>query len=148
MTLGRDLTSAYHRMEALEQLARISALAHLVGEARQLSPEEIVRLENIRDVYGTDDKNVPCFQCGWEPRRPGEPPLADSPTLAPIPAHASGPSSPAATPARGGGYTDPGVHWPGNPPVWDRRANSATEADVRNLARRALREVRRGESDT
>ena len=83
MTFGRDVTSAYNRMEALEQLARISAMAHLVGEARQLSPDEIVRLENIRGVYGTVDKNVPCFQCGWNPQQHSDHSHASSSPSAP-----------------------------------------------------------------
>ena len=141
MTLGRDVTSAYHRMEALEQLARISALAHLVGEARQLSPEELARLESIRGVYGADDKNVPCFQCGWTPRQHAEP--SHAPSSQPSP-----PASSGAPAKRASEYTDPGVHWPGNPPVWERPARSANETRVRDMARRALRDVRRDESST
>lgn len=161
MTFGRDVTSAYHRMEALEQLARISTLAKLVGEARSLSPDEIERLERIRDVYDGADRNVPCFQCGWEPRRVPSPAARDAPSPGrPTPATSGGPkpatsevvghsviSQPAASqPTRPSGYSDPGVHWAGNPPVWERRGASATESYVRDLTRRTLREVRDGES--
>ncbi len=141
MTFGRDVTSAYHRMEALEQLARISALAELVGGARQLSGEEIARLEAVRDVYGRDDKNVPCLQCGWTPR---EIPGVETPEGMPA---RSAASEPAATEhARTTGYSNPGVHWPGNPPVWTPRGTPGEEL-VRDMARRALREVRNTDSN-
>jgi L-fuculose-phosphate aldolase len=108
MTLGRDVIAAYHRMEALEQLARISALTEMIGGARALSGDEIARLEEIRGVYGSPSTNVPCYQCALAPKKPD-------------------------------------VHWPGNPPVWERHAASDREAQVRDLARRALRSVRNSE---
>lgn len=154
MTFGRDVTSAYHRMEALEQLARISALAHLVGEARQLTAEEIARLEAIRSVYGTDDRNVPCLQCGWQPGTHGVSAAASGSARSTTIASPAGETAGNAFPARpdatrtapaSSGYSDPRVHWPGNPPVWERHASSATEAHVRDLARRALRDVRERE---
>jgi L-fuculose-phosphate aldolase len=156
MTFGRDVTGAYHRMEALEQLAHISALAQLVGEARSLSADEIARLEAIRGVYGSVDKNVPCLQCGWEPRKGVH--ASTAPDRLPTGAaeRATGnvvgstviarPGTPG--PVNPTGYSDPGVHWPGNPPVWERRGASATESYVRDLTRRTLREVRDGESRT
>ncbi len=159
MTFGRDVTAAYHRMEALEQLARISALAHLVGEARQLSADEIARLEAIRSVYGNADKNVPCFQCGWEPSpgnvvarsviaKPGNPTssAAAQSTSSPHAADAGVSADSNRPTPRPVGYTDPGVHWPGNPPVWQRdvpRPGARPSASqVRDLARHVLHEVR------
>ena len=127
MTLGRDVTAAYHRMEALEQLARISMLTHVLGGAHRLTAEEIARLEAIRGVYGATPVNTPCYHCGWSPRtgtEPGHTQVAESP--------------------RPTGYVEPEVHWEGNPPVWERHAATNTEAQVRDLARRALREVRGG----
>jgi len=150
MTFGRDVTAAYHRMEALEQLARISALAQLVGEARQLSTDEIARLEEIRSVYGTPDKNVPCFQCGWEPSKS----RAAIREALPASEHVmgqglvtktgrSGPAGSETTPRTPTThYTDPGVHWPGNPPVWERKSAPTSVSQVRDLARHALHEVR------
>ena len=146
MTLGRDVLSAYHRMEALEQLARISALTQIIGEARTLTPEELARLEEIRGVYGTATANVPCYHCGWAPddgRR-----AAAAPAAAPV--GRTPPTSSASEPRhavlpRPQSYTEPEVHWPGNPPVWERRAATDREAQVRDLARRALREFRDGE---
>jgi L-fuculose-phosphate aldolase len=128
MTLGRDVIAAYHRMEALEQLARITAVTQLIGGAQSLTPEEIARLEAIRGVYGGTSSNVPCYHCGWTP--PAAAMAADASTPRPE------------TDAARRGYVDPGVHWPGNPPVWERHAATAQEAQVKDLARRVLRSVR------
>lgn len=68
LTLGRDIWVAANRMEALEQLARISALTRLLGNAATLSSDEISRLEAIRGVYGNSHSEEPCYNCGW-PRR-------------------------------------------------------------------------------
>ena len=148
MTFGRDVTSAYHRMEALEQLARISALAQIVGGARQLSTDEIARLEAIRSVYGDTDKNVPCFQCGWEPGNRASTSDARDSTPAGQRDVASTVIPQPGNPGRerSAGYTDPGIHWPGNPPVWGREAATPNEVQVRDLARRVLREVHNEES--
>ena len=129
MTLGRDVTAAYHRMEALEQLARISMLTHVLGGAHPLTTEEIARLEAIRSVYGGTPANTPCYQCGWTPGAATEPGHT----------HAAPADSPRRT-----SYVEPEVHWEGNPPVWERKAATNLEAQVRDLARRTLREVRDG----
>ena len=147
VTLGRDLSSAYHRMEALEQLARISMLTQVLGGGQRLTPEEIARLEAIRGVYGGAPANLPCTHCGWSPR-PGT--AVDAPSGARQ--HGSPRAEPApsaatdahASPTPAAGYVEPRVHWPGNPPVWERHAASDQEARVRDLARRTLREVRDG----
>jgi L-fuculose-phosphate aldolase len=118
MTLGRDVLAAYHRMEALEQLCRITAVTRHLGSANLLGAEEMAKLEAIRGVYGPAPSNVPCYQCGWTP----------------------GPADAGSPPPRPTGYVEPAVHWPGNPPVWERPGCPPTleEAQVRDLARRAL----------
>ena len=132
MTLGRDAVAAYHRMEALEQLCRITFITRVLGGARQLGAEEMAKLDEIRGVYGTAAPNTPCYHCGWSPElervrsHPGavreDEPVGDAPP-------------------RPHGYTDPEVHWPGNPPVWERPGSPPTleEAQVRDLVRRELR---------
>jgi L-fuculose-phosphate aldolase len=161
MTLGRDVITACHRMEALEQLARISALAQMIGEPRALTAEEIARLEAIRGVYGAPAANLPCYQCGWTPEAArlggaaGGVPSASTSSAAqwgrtsgpargaPVPGPAPGapvagsapPTTAAVPPPTGAvrhavlprpdGYTEPDVHWSGNPPVWERRAPTA-----------------------
>jgi len=67
---GRDVVSAYHRMEALEQLCRISAIARQLGGARALNKAQIEQLEAIRGVYGTHDADAPCWNCGSPPHAP------------------------------------------------------------------------------
>ena len=146
VTLGRDLLGAYHRMEALEQLARISMLTQILGGGQRLTAEEIARLEAIRGVYGAPATNLPCYHCGWSPTgstacstpadstTPGSTPAASTAT------HFTAADPPA--PLRHTEYVEPDVHWPGNPPVWERHAGTDQEAQVRDLARRALRELR------
>ena len=73
MTLGRDVWAAYFRMEALEQLARISAITRTLGNAARLSPDEIARLEAIRGVYGSTPPDEPCYACGAPRHRAAEP---------------------------------------------------------------------------
>jgi L-fuculose-phosphate aldolase len=137
LTLGRDVVSAYHRMEALEQLCRISLITRQLGHANLLGAEAMAKLEAIRGVYGQSPANVPCLQCGWTP----EPaPRAGTPAPGPPPAQAAT----AAVQPRPAAYVPPDVHWPGNPPVRERPGGAATlaEAQVRDLTRRALRELR------
>jgi L-fuculose-phosphate aldolase len=134
MTFGRDVIAAYHRMEALEQLCRITFITRILGSARQLGSEEMAKLDAIRGVYGTVLDNVPCYQCGWDPKR-GATPSGDAPATPPV--HEERPRSGAPRPQA---YTEPAVHWSGNPPVWERpgRAPTLEEAQVRDLIRREL----------
>lgn len=67
MTLGANVFEAYHRMEALEQLAHISTLAQVLGNATPLTSEQMAKLEGVRSVYGTKTTNNPCYHCGWSP---------------------------------------------------------------------------------
>jgi L-fuculose-phosphate aldolase len=48
LTVGRDLQEAYYRLETLEHTAQILALAHQLGEPRQLSAEAIRKLTQDR----------------------------------------------------------------------------------------------------
>lgn len=122
-TLGRDVIAACNRMEALEQLCRITYITQVLGSANALGTEEMAKLDAIRGVYGAAAPAGPCWACG-----------RDTPGRAP-----SGP------PRTARGTPEPEVHWPGNPPVWERPGTGATveEAQVRDLARRALRDLGR-----
>lgn len=68
MTLGCDVVSAYHRMEALEQLCRITCIARDLGGVRPLTDAQTQQLEAIRGVYAGADANVPCCHCGFDPK--------------------------------------------------------------------------------
>ena len=48
LTVGRDLEEAYERLEVLEHTARTVALAHQLGEPRELRPEAVERLLGMR----------------------------------------------------------------------------------------------------
>lgn len=51
LTVGSDLLTAYYRMETLEQWAKISLTAHLLGGEREISRENIDRLISLRKSY-------------------------------------------------------------------------------------------------
>jgi L-fuculose-phosphate aldolase len=127
MTLGRDVTAAYHRMEALEQLCRITTITRTLGRANDLGADEIAKLDAIRGVYGSPASNAPCWHCGHLPHV--SPPVAEREPQTDRARRAVAPTA---------------VHWPGNPPVWERpeRRPDIDAEKVRELARRALRELR------
>jgi L-fuculose-phosphate aldolase len=52
LTLGKDLFSAYFKMETIEHFAKISLVARLLGGERILSREEVYRLQDLRGHYG------------------------------------------------------------------------------------------------
>jgi L-fuculose-phosphate aldolase len=52
LALGRDLWSAYYKMETIEHFARISLVARLLGREHLLSREEVDRLQQLRGTYG------------------------------------------------------------------------------------------------
>src|SRR5215207_9962421 len=52
LTLGKDLFSAYYKMETIEHFAKISLVARLLGGERILSREEVFRLQDLRGRYG------------------------------------------------------------------------------------------------
>jgi L-fuculose-phosphate aldolase len=52
VALGRDLWSAYYKMETIEHFARISFVARQLGREHVLSREEVDRLQQLRGSYG------------------------------------------------------------------------------------------------
>jgi L-fuculose-phosphate aldolase len=52
LALGRDLFTAYYKMETIEHFARISLVARLLGREHVLSREEVARLQGLRGSYG------------------------------------------------------------------------------------------------
>ena len=51
LTVGCDVVTAYYRMESLEQFAKVSLVAQLLGGAKELSRENIHRLIDLRENY-------------------------------------------------------------------------------------------------
>lgn len=47
LTIGKDLMSAYYRMETLEHFAKISLTAHLLGGAKPIPEERIKQLNTL-----------------------------------------------------------------------------------------------------
>lgn len=90
LALGRDLFSAYYKMETIEHFARISLVARQLGQERVLSREEVERLQQLRSTYGIASPAPICEvpatgpasgQSGAAPPGPGEEPC--QPVIAP-----------------------------------------------------------------
>lgn len=52
LTVAGDLFPAYYKMETIEHFARISLVARTLGRERLLSREEVMRLQDLRGMYG------------------------------------------------------------------------------------------------
>ena len=52
LALGKDLFSAYYKMETIEHFAQISLVARQLGREHLLSREEVDRLQGLRGRYG------------------------------------------------------------------------------------------------
>jgi len=52
LALGKDLFSAYYKMETIEHFAKISLVARQLGRENLLSREEVNRLQDLRGRYG------------------------------------------------------------------------------------------------
>ena len=52
LTVGKDLFSAYYKMETIEHFAKISLVARMLGGERLLSRQEVDRLQGLRGMYG------------------------------------------------------------------------------------------------
>lgn len=62
---GEDLWQAFDRLETLEHTARIAILSKALGGARDLPPEAIEKLINIREKAGYLKENARCQACGY-----------------------------------------------------------------------------------
>ncbi len=67
LTVGRDVTEAYLRLETLEHTAKIVALSKLLGGGPALPPEQVTKLIQTRKEWGFarpgDDEEF-CLACG------------------------------------------------------------------------------------
>lgn len=52
LAVAGDLFGAYYRMETIEHFARISLVARTLGREHVLSRGEVLRLQELREVYG------------------------------------------------------------------------------------------------
>lgn len=52
LTVGADLFSAYYKMETIEHFAHISLVARMLGRENLIAREEVMRLQELRGMYG------------------------------------------------------------------------------------------------
>jgi L-fuculose-phosphate aldolase len=62
---GSDLWQAFDRLETLEHTAKIAILSRVLGGSRNLSPDAIEKLINVRESAGYLDQNARCQACGY-----------------------------------------------------------------------------------
>src|SRR2546423_4440588 len=62
---GSDLWQAWDRLETLEHTAKIAILAHALGGSRNLSPDAVEKLINVREAAGYLDQGARCQACGY-----------------------------------------------------------------------------------
>jgi len=52
LTIGKDLLSAYHKMETLEHFAHILFVSQMLGRVNTLGPQEVEDLVSLREKFG------------------------------------------------------------------------------------------------
>jgi L-fuculose-phosphate aldolase len=62
---GADVWQAFDRLETLEHTAKISILARALGGPRDLPPDAIEKLVNIREKAGYLGQTARCQSCGY-----------------------------------------------------------------------------------
>jgi L-fuculose-phosphate aldolase len=62
---GADIWQAFDRLETLEHTAKIAILARTLGGARNLPPDSIEKLIDIRERAGYLDERARCQACGY-----------------------------------------------------------------------------------
>jgi len=62
---GADVWQAFDRLETLEHTAKIAILARALGGARNLPPDSIEKLIDVRERAGYLDERARCQACGY-----------------------------------------------------------------------------------
>jgi L-fuculose-phosphate aldolase len=62
---GADLWQAFDRLETLEHTAKIAILSRMLGGSKNLSPDAIEKLINVREAAGYLDSGARCQACGY-----------------------------------------------------------------------------------
>ena len=62
---GSDLWQAFDRLETLEHTAKIAILSRALGGSRNLPPDAIEKLINVREAAGYLDQGARCQACGY-----------------------------------------------------------------------------------
>jgi L-fuculose-phosphate aldolase len=64
VTLGKDVMSAYYKMESVEHFALISLTARQLGGMKFISEPEVKKLEEVREKFGIKIGGTACMECG------------------------------------------------------------------------------------
>ncbi len=64
ITLGKDVTDAYYKMESVEHFAIISLTAHQIGGMKTISEPDVKKLEEVREKFGIKIGGSACMSCG------------------------------------------------------------------------------------
>jgi len=62
---GSDLWQAWDRLETLEHTAKIAILSRMLGGSRNLSPDAVEKLINVREAAGYLNQDARCQACGY-----------------------------------------------------------------------------------
>ncbi len=62
---GGDVWQAFDRLETLEHTAKIAILSRALGGPKNLSPDAIEKLINVREAAGYLDERARCQACGY-----------------------------------------------------------------------------------
>jgi L-fuculose-phosphate aldolase len=62
---GENLWQAFDRLETLEHTAKIAILSRALGGARNLPPDSIEKLIDVRERAGYLDERARCQSCGY-----------------------------------------------------------------------------------
>src|SRR5438477_4200135 len=62
---GADVWQAFDRLETLEHTAKIAILSRVLGGSRNLPPDAIEKLINVREAAGYLDEGARCQACGY-----------------------------------------------------------------------------------
>jgi L-fuculose-phosphate aldolase len=62
---GADLWQAFDRLETLEHTAKIAILSRALGGSKNLSPDAIEKLINVREAAGYLGESARCQACGY-----------------------------------------------------------------------------------
>jgi L-fuculose-phosphate aldolase len=62
---GSDLWQAFDRLETLEHTAKIAILSRALGGSKNLPPDAIEKLINVREAAGYLGENARCQACGY-----------------------------------------------------------------------------------